>query len=155
MFRSVNSMHLSIGTFHQHSPLTCCSRVIITSTAIFSMPSLVCGLSDFRCDMHMRPSSFNASLISRIRILKAVNELMLVSATAWPDGLYRLFLPFSCVVRLSSLSLLPVLGDRIQIIVIIVVIGARTTTRGFTTNSIVDIKITIATHTHAQNRTTT
>lgn len=50
-------------------PLTCCSSVIITSTAIFKMPNFVCGLSDFRCVLHIRPSSFSASLISRIRIL--------------------------------------------------------------------------------------
>lgn len=50
-------------------PLTCCSSVIITSTAILRMPSFVCGLSDFRCDMHIRPNSFSASFISRILIL--------------------------------------------------------------------------------------
>ena len=49
--------------------LTCCSRFIITSTASLRIPSLVCGLSDFRCDIQIRPSSFSASFISRIRIL--------------------------------------------------------------------------------------
>lgn len=43
---------------------------MITSTAIFSIPNFVCGLSDFKCVLHIRPSSFNASLISRMRILQ-------------------------------------------------------------------------------------
>lgn len=51
------------------SPLTCCSSVIITSTAILRIPSFVCGLSDLRCDMHILPNSLRASLISRILIL--------------------------------------------------------------------------------------
>jgi len=48
---------------------TCCSSCMMTSTAMLRMPSLVCGLSDFKCVMHMRPNSLSASLISRIRIL--------------------------------------------------------------------------------------
>lgn len=55
---------------HELLPLTCCSRVMITSTAMFRMPSFVCGLSDFRWVLHIRPSSFRASLMSRIRILQ-------------------------------------------------------------------------------------
>jgi hypothetical protein len=35
------------------------------------IPSFVWGLSVFRCVMHILPSSFNASLMSRIRILQA------------------------------------------------------------------------------------
>lgn len=50
-------------------PRTCCSSCMMTSTAMLRMPSLVCGLSDFKCVMHMRPNSLSASLISRIRIL--------------------------------------------------------------------------------------
>lgn len=55
--------------FHWYSPLTCCSSVIITSTAILRMPSFVWGLSVLRCDVHIRPNSLSASLISRILIL--------------------------------------------------------------------------------------
>lgn len=47
---------------------TCCSRFMITSTATFRIPSLVWGLSDFRWDIQIVPSSFRASLISLIRI---------------------------------------------------------------------------------------
>ncbi len=48
---------------------TCCSRVMMTSTAMFKIPNFVCGLSDLRCDMQILPNSFKASLMSRIRIL--------------------------------------------------------------------------------------
>lgn len=64
---------------NQNLPLTCCSSVMITSTAMFSIPNFVCGLSDFRCVLHIRPSSLSASLISRIRILndaKITRELL-------------------------------------------------------------------------------
>lgn len=44
----------------------------MTSTAILRIPSLVWGLSVFRCVIHILPSSFKASLISRIRILKII-----------------------------------------------------------------------------------
>lgn len=50
-------------------PLTCCSRDIITSTAMLRMPSLVWGLSVFRCVIHILPSSLRASFMSRILIL--------------------------------------------------------------------------------------
>ena len=53
-------------------PRTCCSSCMMTSTAMLRMPSFVCGLSDFKCVMHMRPNSLSASLISRIRILMGV-----------------------------------------------------------------------------------
>lgn len=56
---------------HHSRPLTCCSKFMMTSTAMLRMPSFVWGLSVFRCVMHIRPSSFNASLMSRIRILQA------------------------------------------------------------------------------------
>lgn len=59
---------------HELLPLTCCSRVMITSTAMFRMPSFVCGLSDFRWVLHIRPSSFRASLMSRIRILQCQEQ---------------------------------------------------------------------------------
>lgn len=59
-----------------HLPLTCCSSVIITSTAILSMPSLVCGLSVFKCDIHILPNSFKASFMSRIRILKSTRYVI-------------------------------------------------------------------------------
>merc|ERR550525_602259 len=49
--------------------LTCFSRAMIMSTALFKIPSLVIGLSDFWCELQIRPSSFNASLISRILTL--------------------------------------------------------------------------------------
>lgn len=58
-------------TYHHSRPLTCCSKFMMTSTAMLRMPSFVCGLSVFRCVMHILPSSFNASLMSRIRILQA------------------------------------------------------------------------------------
>lgn len=61
----------------KNSPLTCCSSVIITSTAMFSIPNLVCGLSDFRCVLHIRPSSLSASFISRIRILCDKNRSLI------------------------------------------------------------------------------
>ena len=50
--------------------LTWVSRLLITSTAMLRMPSFVCGLSPLFgfSIMHTRPSSFNASLISRMRI---------------------------------------------------------------------------------------
>lgn len=51
--------------------LTCASKVLMTSTAMFNTPSLVCGLSllfGFSI-IHTRPSSLRASLISLILIL--------------------------------------------------------------------------------------
>lgn len=53
-----------------HLPLTCCSNVMITSTAIFNIPNFVWGLSVFKCVIHIRPSSLRASFMSRIRILQ-------------------------------------------------------------------------------------
>lgn len=51
-------------------PLTCCSRVVITSTAMCKMLSLVCALSFLQWIIHIRPNSLNASFISRTRTLK-------------------------------------------------------------------------------------
>jgi len=56
-------------TDHYSRPLTCCSKFMMTSTAMLRMPSFVWGLSVLRCVMHILPSSFSASLMSRIRIL--------------------------------------------------------------------------------------
>ena len=39
---------------------------MITSTALFMMPSFVIGLSDFRWVLQILPNSFNASLMSLI-----------------------------------------------------------------------------------------
>lgn len=58
------------STADDRLPLTCCSSVIITSTAMLRIPSFVWGLSDFRCDIHILPNSLRASLISRILILQ-------------------------------------------------------------------------------------
>lgn len=69
MSKNLNISYFSLNK-PRNSPLTCCSSVIITSTAILRMPSFVCGLSDLRCDMHIRPNSLSASLISRILILR-------------------------------------------------------------------------------------
>ena len=61
---------LLVLRFRQATPglrfrsLTCFSRAMIMSTALFKIPSLVIGLSDFWCELQIRPSSFNASLIS-------------------------------------------------------------------------------------------
>ena len=49
-------------------PLTWCSRVVMTDTAEWRMVSLVWALSCFRCSWHIRPSSLNASLMSRTRM---------------------------------------------------------------------------------------
>ena len=48
-------------------PLNSSSIVIITWTACCRIVNFVCGLSDFVCIWHMRPSSLKASLISRTR----------------------------------------------------------------------------------------
>lgn len=68
--------------------LTCCSRLIMTSTAMFRMLSLVCGLSDFKWLMQILPSSFKASLISRIRILSLAlfADLLSFSLTTFVSG---------------------------------------------------------------------
>lgn len=48
-------------------PLTCCSRLRMTATAWWRMRSFVWGFSLFKWSWHIRPSSLNASLISRTR----------------------------------------------------------------------------------------
>lgn len=48
-------------------PLTCCSRLRMTATAWWRISSFVCGFSLFRWSWHIRPSSLNASLMSRTR----------------------------------------------------------------------------------------
>ncbi|VDP45240.1 unnamed protein product [Schistosoma margrebowiei] len=55
--------------YTNYLPRTCCSKLVINETACCKIVSLVCGRSLFKCIMHMRPSSLNASLISRTRIL--------------------------------------------------------------------------------------
>ena len=59
--------------------LTCCSSPMMTSTAIFRIPSFVCGLSDERWDIQILPSSFSASLMSRIliRCKKGIDHFLL------------------------------------------------------------------------------
>lgn len=49
--------------------LTCCSKLVITSTAWWRIFSLVWALSVFRCIIHILPSSLKASLMSLTRIL--------------------------------------------------------------------------------------
>lgn len=108
-------------------PLTCCSSVIITSTAILRMPSFVCGLSDLRCDMHIRPSSLRASLISRILILRNMKF-------NWKFIHKKIDKPLSSVIRLSPLFFFTIFFTRIQIlIIVIVVVSTRTTTGCFAT----------------------
>jgi len=51
-------------------PRTCCSRLVITFTACCRIVNLVCSFSLPRCIEHMRPSSWNASLISRTLTLR-------------------------------------------------------------------------------------
>lgn len=48
-------------------PLTCCSRLRMTATAWWRIRSFVWGFSLFKWSWHIRPSSLNASLISRTR----------------------------------------------------------------------------------------
>lgn len=50
-----------------HWPRTCCSRLRMTATAWWRIRSLVWGLSLLRWSCTMRPSSLNASLMSRTR----------------------------------------------------------------------------------------
>jgi hypothetical protein len=79
-------------------PRTCCSSCIITSTAIFKMPNLVCGLSVLRCCMHIRPSSLSASLMSRIRILRGEREKKKYGLVT-SDTLLQLGNDFHCLVQ--------------------------------------------------------
>lgn len=60
-------------------PLTCCSRLRMTVTAWWRMSSLVWGFSLFKCSWHMRPSSLNASLMSRTRSLSRALLAILLS----------------------------------------------------------------------------
>ena len=52
-----------------HIPRTCCSRAVMRVTACCRTPSLVCGFSACSCNAIIRPSSLNASFISRTRTL--------------------------------------------------------------------------------------
>ena len=61
---SLRLRHATLG--FRFRSRTCCSRVMITSTALFMMPSFVIGLSDFRWVLQILPNSFNASLMSLI-----------------------------------------------------------------------------------------
>ena len=97
--------------------LTCRSKAVITSTAIFSTPSFVCGLSllptlstfNFRASgfklIHTLPSSVRASFISRILIRSLVLlelrlSLSLTSLTpgskCWSVTFLRFPLPPPC-----------------------------------------------------------
>lgn len=61
-----------------HGPLTCCSKLSMTATAWWRMSSFVWGFSLFRCSWHMRPSSLNASLMSRtLRRSRALLAILL------------------------------------------------------------------------------
>lgn len=90
--------------FQCYLPLTCCSSVIITSTAILRMPSFVWGLSVLRCDVHIRPNSLSASLISRILILMIAKQKLLFKLTVAlkftsltsPERCWLAFVPSPC-----------------------------------------------------------
>lgn len=85
----------------------------MTSTAMLRIPSLVCGLSVFRCVIHILPSSFSASLISLIRILsrtllawrRSFSRTALVPGSSQSSSaleyLRDLFVPFPCDVELT------------------------------------------------------
>lgn len=84
-------------------PLTCCSSVMITSTAMLRIPSFVWGLSVFRCVIHILPSSFRASFISRIRILKKQMSIITlnfdINTFSFEDDFCRV-----CLVTLDKLQ---------------------------------------------------
>lgn len=67
--------HLSLSQLpvdinkERYSPRTCCSKLVITSTAWCKILSFVWAFSALRCIWHIRPSSLKASLMSRTRIL--------------------------------------------------------------------------------------
>ena len=88
---------------------TCASRLLITSTAMLSTPSFVCGLSflfGFSI-MQTRPSSLRASLMSLILIL-SLALLLNLRPTPFPSSSSPASLPFS----LSVFFLLPPLLPR-------------------------------------------
>lgn len=89
---------------------------------MFRMPSFVCGLSDFRWDMHILPNSFNASLISRILILLRVKiksqfQLWLIFFPA-----ISACIPLSSIVCLSSFFFFAIFFGWIKVVVVLVIV---------------------------------
>ena len=95
--------HTAVFGFRLRSR-TCASRVLITSTAMLSTPSFVCGLSllfGFNI-MQTRPSSLRASLMSLI-LIRSLALLLNLLFTPFPSSSSPASLPFS----LSAFFLLP------------------------------------------------
>lgn len=124
--------------FQWYSPLTCCSSVIITSTAILRMPSFVWGLSVLRCDVHIRPNSLSASLISRILILMIAKRSRYSN---WLSHWNSWVSPLPSVVGLPSFLLLAVLLTGVHVLVVFVLIATGATARRFAAEFIMNNRI--------------